>query len=70
MPTTIPVASIALMSPPMGVRDNLLAIVCNRDLIAISIFSAAGLLLTILLSYYVITRFPDLGALIEQYNQF
>ena len=38
----------------------------NPDFIVIVIFCAIGLLLTI----NVILRFPELGALIERYNQF
>jgi hypothetical protein len=42
----------------------------GRDLIAVASFSTVGLLLTILFEVYILLRFPDLGALIEQYNQF
>ena len=72
MSTTIAVASpaIAVHSPTIGMRDKMLAVIGNRDLIAVTIFSTVGLLLTILFVVYLRLRFPDLGAMIEQYNQF
>jgi hypothetical protein len=72
MPTTIAVASpaVAAVSPAIGIGDKILAVISNRDFVVVTIFSTAGLLLTILFAYRVILRFPDLGALIEQYNQF
>jgi hypothetical protein len=70
MPTAIAVASPAVVSPSMGIRDKFLAGVSNRDLIVVGIFATVGLLLAILFAVYLPLRFPDLGALIEQYNQF
>ncbi|MGD0147697.1 MAG: hypothetical protein ABSB77_03845 [Xanthobacteraceae bacterium] len=46
--------------------SQLFAIFTNPDLPMIIVFCLLGLLLTLNL----ILRFPDLGALIEQYNQF
>ena len=42
----------------------------GRDLVAVASFSTVGLLLAILFVVYIPLRFPDLGLLIEQYNQF
>jgi hypothetical protein len=72
MPTTIPVASpaIAIVSPAIDIWDKVLAIVSNRDFIVAAAFSTVGILLTILFVAYLMPRFPDVGALIEQYNQF
>ena len=47
-------------------RPALLAIFSNPDLPMIIAFCLLGLVLSLSL----ILRFPDLGALIEQYNQF
>jgi hypothetical protein len=46
--------------------SEFLAIFSNPDLPMIVVFCLLGLLLTLTL----ILRFPDLGAVIEQYNQF
>jgi hypothetical protein len=72
MPTTIPVASpaIAIASPAIDIWDKVLAVVSNRDFIVVATFSTVGLLLTILFVVNLMLRFPDAGALIEQYNQF
>jgi hypothetical protein len=72
MPTTIPVAlpAVAVDYPTIDIRDKILAVVGNRDLIVVSIFSTVGLLLSILFAAYIMIHFPNLGALIEQYNQF
>jgi hypothetical protein len=72
MSKTIAVASpaIAVDSPAIGMRDKILAVISNRNLIAVTIFSTVGLLLAILLTIYLPFRFPSLGALIEQYSQF
>jgi hypothetical protein len=59
-------ASPAVVSPATGVWDKFLAVVSNRDFIVASIFSTVGLLVAI----YLVLRFPNAGALIEQYNQF
>ena len=50
--------------------DKIFAFIGNPDLIAVTIFSAVGLLATTLFVVFIPYRFPDLGALIEQYNQF
>jgi hypothetical protein len=65
MPTAIAVASPAVVSPPMGIWDKFVAVVGNRNLIVVSI-ATVGILFTV----YLMLRFPNLGALIEQYNQF
>jgi hypothetical protein len=51
-------------------RAKILAFTRNPDPILVAIFAAVGLSATILFAYCVILRFPDLGALIEQYSQF
>jgi hypothetical protein len=71
MPTAIAVASpavasLAVVSPAMGVWDKFLAVVSNRDFIVVSIFATVAILFAV----YLVFRFPDAGALIEQYNQF
>jgi len=48
------------------VWHQVVAKITNPDLIMIVAFCAIGLLITL----NVILRFPDLGALIESYNQF
>jgi hypothetical protein len=45
---------------------GLVATLADSDLIAVVTFCVLGLLA----AFNVILRFPDLGALIEQYNQF
>jgi hypothetical protein len=65
MPTAIPVTP-----PATGMLEKILSIIGDGDFIAVIIFSTAGLLLTILFACCVMLRFPDLGILIEQYNQF
>jgi hypothetical protein len=62
--------TIAIASSTIGTWDKILAVIGNRNLIVVTIFSTVGLLLTILFTVYLRLRFPDLGALIEQYNQF
>jgi hypothetical protein len=71
MLTTIAVASPAItaVSPAIGIRDKILAVISNRDFVVVTIFSTAGLLLTILFFYCVILCFPGLGISIELYNQ-
>jgi hypothetical protein len=46
--------------------DRLVTAVSDPDLVTVAAFSAIGLLTAINL----ILRFPDVGAIIEQYNQF
>ena len=46
--------------------DRLVMTITDPDLITVVAFSAIGLLIAINL----ILRFPDVGAIIEQYNQF
>lgn len=65
MPTTIPVTR-----PAIGILEKILAVIGDGDFIAVTSFSTAGLLLAILFACCVMLRFPDLGILIEQYNQF
>jgi hypothetical protein len=65
MPTTITVAS-----PAIDMWDKILAAISNRQLIVVTIFSLAGLLLAILFTVYLPFRFPNLGALTVQYDQF
>jgi hypothetical protein len=65
MPTTFPVTR-----PAIGILEKVLAIIGDGNFVAVTGFSTAGLLLTILFTRCVMLRFPDLGILIEQYNQF
>jgi len=51
-------------------RNKILAFKSNPDLVAVVTFATIGLLITILFLIYLPLRFPDLGALIEQYDQF
>jgi hypothetical protein len=67
MLTTIPLVSP--IANAITIQDKILAVIRNRDLAVVTIFSAAGLLLAILFAYFVILRFPGLGISIEQYNQ-
>ena len=48
------------------VRSQLITVITDLKLQAVVAFCLIGFLLTL----YFILRFPDLGALIEQYNQF
>ncbi|MGB6662692.1 MAG: hypothetical protein WBE90_27330 [Xanthobacteraceae bacterium] len=48
------------------VRSRLITVITDRDLHAVVAFCLIGLLLAL----NFIHRFPDLGAVIEQYNQF
>ena len=48
------------------VWSRLIAVITDRDLHAVVAFCLIGLLLVL----NFILRFPDLGAVIEQYNQF
>ncbi len=63
---TVVLPAANVMSEP----GKLLAFTRKRDLIAVTISSTVGLLVTILWAFYLPHRFPDLGAVIEQYNQF
>jgi hypothetical protein len=45
---------------------RLVVTITNPNLVTVVAFCAIGLLVTI----YLILRFPDFGALIERYNQF
>lgn len=51
-------------------RGRSFALTGSADRIAVTIFSTVGLFVTILFVLYLPLRFPDLGALIEHYNQF
>ena len=65
MPTTLP-----FRMPGANAMSRREKSTSNPDLIAVAIFATVGLLVTILLTVYLPLRFPHLGALIEQYNQF
>ena len=54
----------------MSLRKGFSTFTRNPDLIAVATFTAVGFLVTILLVFYLPLRFPNLGALIEQYDQF
>jgi hypothetical protein len=68
--------TLALQSPMMPtshrtqrnetVRSQPISVITDLNLQAVAAFCLIGFLLTL----YFILRFPDLGALIEQYNQF
>jgi len=62
MPTTLPSRSRAFVDSGDDVGDRIF----SRNLPTVLRFCAIGLLITI----NVMLRFPDLGALIERYNQF
>jgi hypothetical protein len=62
--------SIAVASPATGIWDRVLAVISNRQLIVVTIFSLAGLSLAVLFTVYLPFRFPNLGALTVQYDQF
>ncbi len=49
-----------------GVWSRLVTVITNPDLLTVVTFCLVGLLL----SLNFILRFPDFGAVIEQYNQF
>jgi hypothetical protein len=51
---------------PEGLRSRLVATVAGPDLPVIVAFCLTGLLIAL----SVIQRFPDFGAVIEQFNQF
>jgi hypothetical protein len=53
MSTTIAVISPTIGSPVIGVQDKVLAAIGNRDFIVITIFSAVGILMAILLAVYL-----------------
>jgi hypothetical protein len=53
MPTTIAVASPTVGFPVMGVEDKFLAVISNRDLNVITIFSLVGLLMATLFAVYL-----------------
>jgi hypothetical protein len=60
MPTDLRAKTTALKRSGQGAAS------CESDLIVIVQFCAIGLLVMLI----VMLSFPDLGALIEQYNQF
>lgn len=59
----------SLASTAKDTRRRTTTAIVTSDLFAIVAFSLIGLLL-VLLGLGVMVRFPDLGAVIEQYNQF
>jgi hypothetical protein len=53
MSTTIAVASPTVASSVMGVEDKFLAVISNRDVNVITIFSVGGLVMAILFAVYL-----------------
>jgi hypothetical protein len=53
MSTTIAVASPTVASSVMGVEDKFLAVISNRDVNVVTIFSVVGLVMTILFAVYL-----------------
>ena len=53
MSTTIAVDSPTFASPSMGAEDKFLAVIGNRDLNVITIFSVVGFVMTILFAVYL-----------------
>jgi hypothetical protein len=66
MPTTLPSRSRASTGTAFDSGDDLGDRIISDNLATVLGFCAVGLLITI----NVMLRFPDLGALIERYNQF
>jgi hypothetical protein len=62
-------ATRRLDSTARNTRQRTDAAIATPDLLAVVAFCLIGLLLG-LLALGVMSRFPDLGAVIEQYNQF
>jgi hypothetical protein len=65
MPTTIAVASPTVGSPVIGVQDKFITVIGNRDFIAITIFSAVGIVMAILFAIYF-DPLEDPAALLNQ----
>jgi hypothetical protein len=55
-----------LDSTTKNVRHRTIAAIMTPDLLSVVAFCLIGSLLTLIMMF----RFPDLGAVIEQYNQF
>ena len=53
MPTTMAVASPTIESPITGIEDAFLAVIGNRDLNVITLFSVLGFVMTILFAVYL-----------------
>jgi hypothetical protein len=53
MPTTIAVASPTIESPITGIEDAFVAVIGNRDLNVITLFSVFGFVMTILFAVYL-----------------
>jgi hypothetical protein len=66
MPTTLPSRSRASIEITFGSGDDVGDRIINHNLAMVLGLCAIALLITI----NVMLRFPDLGALIERYNQF
>jgi hypothetical protein len=62
----LPETKTKYVHPANGPWQRIFTVVTNPDLQAILALSLIGLLLTLNIMF----RFPDLGALIAQYNQF
>jgi hypothetical protein len=64
MPTSIAVASPTIASPITRIEDTFLAVISNRDVNAITLFSVIGFVVTIFLTIYLGS--PDDPALLIQ----
>jgi hypothetical protein len=65
MPTTMAVASPTIESPITGIEDAFLAVIGNRDLNVITLFSVFGFVMTILFAVYLGSQ-EDPAALLSQ----
>jgi hypothetical protein len=68
MPTSIAVASPTIASPIMGIEDTFLAVISNRDLNVITIFSVVGFVMTILFTVYLGSPDDPAALLIQTSN--
>jgi hypothetical protein len=68
MSTTITVVSPPIGSPVIGVQDKVLAAISNRDFVVITILSAVGILMAILLAVYL-GPLDDPSALLFQVSE-
>jgi hypothetical protein len=68
MSITIAATSPSVMSPTTGVRDKFLAVIGNRDLNVITLFSVVGFVMTILFAAYLGSPDDPAALLIQTSN--
>ena len=68
MPTTFAVASPTIESPITGIEDAFLAVIGNRDLNVITLFSVFGFVMTILFAVYLGSQDDSATLLIQTSN--